>query len=389
MLLPSNVLLHPIPRLLPPPPLPLSPLPLRPTLPPPFPPSSPISASDELDDQTLFNRALNSNPRNPSLHSPTSPSIRNPPNPRSPSSSSPTLTSTSPPLVPLLLQNQPQSLQYLRPCRSIRQRHPPSRHRLPKPPRSLQAHLPRLRNPHLRHAPPPCLRRHRRPCQSLLRRFVPVLRPPPLLPVRLPLALFLHHLRLDPTRHWLRRRVGPDGPQGPAQELHRGPLQIDQSLEAVRRPWTLRDDAGGPVRAVPGRVPVLPPHPTPRARGFEGSGAVEKIQNAVLSRRRVLPGGALFSDVVVNGGSGWVNPIQPDPGKLDRYGKRAPVHLPSRGSVGGADSSAAEIEYVGVVPVREEVLAGLLETLVGFGREGHFPGLRFCSFTLVKRKKNQ
>lgn len=110
---------------------------------------------------------------------------------------------------------------------------------------------------------------------------------------------------------------------------------------------------------------------------------MEKIQNAVLSRRRVLPGGALFSDVVINDGSGWVNPLQPDPGKLDGNGKGAPVHLPSRGSVGGADSSAEEIEFVGVVPVREEVLAGLLETLVGFGREGHFPGLRFCSFTLV------
>ncbi|KAK9939218.1 hypothetical protein M0R45_015924 [Rubus argutus] len=106
----------------------------------------PIPAADEVDDQALFARAVRSKSaftrlsrfQNQAQNRLPLPHQLRPP--------------LRPPLAALLLQNCSQSLQHLRPCRSLRQRHRPSR-RFPRPFHRFQAHLSRLPYPDLRHAP--------------------------------------------------------------------------------------------------------------------------------------------------------------------------------------------------------------------------------------------
>jgi hypothetical protein len=73
-----------------------------------------------------------------------------------------------------------------------------------------------------------------------------------------------------------------------------------------------------------------------------------------------------------------VHPLHPDKGQLDRYGQWSSLHVSAPRDFARSDLSSAAIEFFRVLPVREEVHPGLLETLDGYRRFGHFSGLKFC-----------
>lgn len=139
-------------------------------------------------------------------------------------------------------------------------------------------------------------------------------------------------------------------------------------MEAVRRQGKVRDDARGVFRAVPCRIAVFRSDAPARAACGQGSDSVEEVQSALLQGRRMLPGRALFSDPFVNVGSEWLQPLHANTGQLDRNHQWPSVYLSAGGGVAGAYLSAPGVKLLGILPVCPEVLAGMLETLDGYGR---------------------
>lgn len=87
----------------------------------------------------------------------------------------------------------------------------------------------------------------------------------------------------------------------------------------------------------------------------------------------MLSGGALFPYIAVNAGSGRADPAHAHSGQLDGYHERAPVHLQADRGVAGAYLQLEGVELLRVLPVREEIRAGLFGTVDENRRFGHFP----------------
>lgn len=87
----------------------------------------------------------------------------------------------------------------------------------------------------------------------------------------------------------------------------------------------------------------------------------------MCGRRPVLPGGALLSDALVDGGSDWVYPIHTHEGELDWVLGRPPTPIHAAGGLAGSRFPAEGVESLELfVHVCEEVLAGVSGAVDGY-----------------------